>query len=298
MLSSGDTVTLSDGRRLGYGAAGPEDGRPVFYFHGTPGSRLEAEVGESVARERGLRIFVLERPGFGLSDRRPGRRVVDWVDDVREFADALGIERFAVYGYSGGGPHALACAARLRERVTAVACVSGVGVPRTPGSFDGMGPNERLLHRLVRLWPPLVGAAYRLARRNAERNPDRFFRDFEKDCSPSDKALLADQATRESLRETVMEALRRDVGGAVDDWVALERRPWGFSPGEVRVPASLVFGDDDRMVPVAQGRDLARRIPHAKVVEVPGEGHLLILTRLAEVVEMLEPRRSETPAVN
>lgn len=295
----GQTVTLQDGRRVGFAVAGPDDGRPVFFFHGTPGSRLDLDVADAraLAHERGIRLFVIERPGYGLSDRSPTRRAVDWADDVRQVADALGVERFAVYGYSGGGPHALACAARLGDRVTAVSLVSGVGVPGAPGEFDGMGRNERLQHRLVGISPRLLGAVYWFVRRNARRDPDRFFREFEKDCSESDRAAIVDPAVREALLATVLEALRPGPGGAVDDWVVLGRRPWGFRPEEVRVPCVLIFGDDDRVVPVTQGRDLARRIPHARAVEVPGEGHLLILARLPQILEALD-EAAERPAAS
>jgi len=282
-----NTIELRDGRRLGYASGGPPDGKVVFFFTGTPGSRFDLHVGGlgDAAAERGLRIVVLERPGYGLSDRAPGRRVVDWADDVAQTADALRVERFAICGYSGGGPHALACAARLGDRVLAAATVSGAGVP---GSLDGMGPNERLLHRLVRLSPRLVDLVFRHVRSGARHNPDRFFRDFEKDCSESDRAVLSDPATREAVRATVLEALRPGPGGAVDDWVVLERRPWGFRPEEITVPTVLVFGDADRVVPPSCGRDLARRIPHAQVLEFPGEGHLLILRRGAEILDALE----------
>ena len=297
MASEGKTIKLDDGRSLGYGATGPEDGRPVFFCHGTPGSRLDIHVGdtEALVAERGIRLYVLERPGYGLSDPNPARRVVDWGDDVRQVADALGVEQFSVYGYSGGGPHALACAARLGDRVSSVATVSGVGVSGIPGEFNGMGPNERLLHRLVRISPRVVDVVYRVVRRNARRNPDRFFRDFEKDCSESDREVLADSRTREAFLATVIEALRTGVQGAVEDWVVLDQRPWGFDPEEITVPTVLVYGDADRMVPVTQGRDLARRIPHAKTIEVPGEGHLLIVKRMAEILDALEvaPRAGE-----
>lgn len=289
MASEGQTIKLKDGREIGYATAGPREGRPVFFCHGTPGSRLDLQVGETetLVSERGIRVFALERPGYGLSTPNPGRRVVDWADDVRQVADALGIESFSVYGYSAGGPHALACAARLGDRVTSVGTVSGVGVSGIPGEFAGMGPNERLLHRLVRISPRFVSGAYRLARSNARRSPDRFFRDFEKDCSESDRALLADPRAREAFLATVREALRPGVRGAVDDWVALDRRPWGFDPEEISVPTVLVYGDADRMVPVTQGRDLARRIPQARTIEVAGEGHLLIVKRMAEILDAL-----------
>jgi pimeloyl-ACP methyl ester carboxylesterase len=123
MAVGSESVELNDGRRIGYAVYGATDGRPVMFFSGTPGSRLDARVGGAgaVADQRGVRLVVVERPGYGLSDRKPGRRVVDWPDDVRQVADRLGLERFSAYGYSGGGPHALACAARLGDRVTAVA---------------------------------------------------------------------------------------------------------------------------------------------------------------------------------
>jgi pimeloyl-ACP methyl ester carboxylesterase len=265
-----------------------------MFFTGTPGSRLDGGVrdAEIVARERGVRVIVVERPGYGLSDRKSGRRVVDWADDVRQVADRLELDRFAAYGYSGGGPQGLACGGEIPDRVTAVAAVSGNGVPGIPGAFDGMGPNERLLHRLTRISPWLVAAVYRLARRNAQRNPDRFFRDFEKDCSDSDRALLDDASIREAFLATVLEAFRSGVGGAVDDWVAVGRLPWGFRPEDVRAPTALVFGDADRIVPAAHGRDLARRIPDAQVREFRGEGHLLIIARLGEILDAVDTAAS------
>jgi pimeloyl-ACP methyl ester carboxylesterase len=298
MDAADETVRLDDSRRIGYAIYGARDGRPVMFFTGTPGSRLDGRVGDAdaVARERGVRVIVVERPGYGLSDRKRGRQVVDWADDVRQVADRLEIDRFAAYGYSGGGPHALACAARIPDRVTVVAAVSGSGVPGIPGALDGMGPNEKLLHRLTRVSPWFVDAVYRLVSRNAARNPDRFFRDFEKDCSESDRALLQDASIREALRATVREAFRSGVGGAVDDWVAVGRRPWGFRPEDIRVPTVLVFGDADRIVPVAHGRDLARRIPDARVHEIPGEGHLLIIARLGEILDSLDAAAGTSPA--
>jgi pimeloyl-ACP methyl ester carboxylesterase len=246
MTADGETFPLPDGRRIGFRAMGPEGGRPVLYFHGCPGSRLDGwgiPGAEAAMQERGVRVFALERPGFGLSDPRRARRVVDWVDDVRAFADRMGLDRFAVYGVSAGGRYALACAARLGARVFAVASVSGVGVASIPGYYDGMGPNERTVIRLTRLWPRLIGPVYGLVVRNARRNPDRFFHDFAKDCSPSDRALLARPDVREMLRATVLEAVRSGTSGAVEDYAAVVKRPWGFAPEDVQVPAFLIFGD-------------------------------------------------------
>src|SRR5579862_7273981 len=119
-------VTAVDGRRLMVATWGDPDGFPVFHLHGTPGSRLGRHYDESVYVDAGARVITYDRPGYGGSDRKRGRRVVDCVPDIASIADALGAGQFAVVGGSGGGPHSLAVAARLAERVTRACCMVGV----------------------------------------------------------------------------------------------------------------------------------------------------------------------------
>jgi pimeloyl-ACP methyl ester carboxylesterase len=121
------TLLLGDGRKLGYAQYGRPDGEPLFYFHGHPGSRLEARFAHRAAAEAGLRVVALDRPGYGLSDFQPGRVITGWPADVAEAADLLRIGKFSVAGASGGGPYALACAWRLPGRVIRAAVISGVG---------------------------------------------------------------------------------------------------------------------------------------------------------------------------
>src|SRR5690242_10978716 len=119
-------TVLPDGRDLGWMELGTSSGSPVFAFHGTPGSRLQFEIDDAPIRAAGLRLICPDRPGYGLSTFQPGRRLTDWPADVAYLADHLDIDRFAVLGTSGGGPHAAVCAALLGNRVTAAAIVSGV----------------------------------------------------------------------------------------------------------------------------------------------------------------------------
>ena len=119
-------VRLADGRALAYAEWGAPDGFPVFGFHGSPGSR-RTHLGEEAPRSADVRLILPDRPGFGLSDPQPGRALLDWPRDVAALADHLGVDRFAVYGFSGGGPYALACAWAMPERVTAAAVVGGEG---------------------------------------------------------------------------------------------------------------------------------------------------------------------------
>ncbi len=148
-------ITLSDGRMLSYDEYGPADGAPLFYFHGTPSSRLEWRLfgGEPLATRLRLRVIAMDRPGMGLSTFQRGRRPSDWPADVAALADALGIERFAVLGFSGGGPYAAACAVALPTRLTSVAIVSGAAPFLAPGCAEGVNPTSRQFFDLCRTKP-------------------------------------------------------------------------------------------------------------------------------------------------
>ena len=126
--SAGKTIQLSDGRTLAYLDSGDPEGYPVFYFHGSPGSRLEGLMYDELNQQLGIRMIVLDRPGYGLSDFQEDRTYLDWADDVSEVADHLGIDRFAVLGWSSGGPHAAAVAHEIPERLTVAAIVQTYGI--------------------------------------------------------------------------------------------------------------------------------------------------------------------------
>ena len=133
------TIKLKDGRLLGYAEYGAPEGKPVFYFHGFPGSRLDWLLCDaSAAAELNIRIIAIDRPGMGLSDFKRGREILDWPDDVVELADVLQVDRFAVLGISGGGPYACACAFKISERLTTTAIVCGMGPSEAPGAKEGI----------------------------------------------------------------------------------------------------------------------------------------------------------------
>lgn len=125
--STEQVIRLADGRKLGYAEYGDPAGKPLMYFHGLPGSRLEAKLTEPTASRVKARVIGVDRPGYGLSDFKPQRALADWPNDVSELANALGLDRFAVLGVSGGGPYALACARKIPARLSAVGVVGGLG---------------------------------------------------------------------------------------------------------------------------------------------------------------------------
>ena len=147
------TLRLDDGRTLSYAVYGDPDGRPVFAFHGWPGSRLDAEFLAQTAVEMGIRVIAPDRPGYGGSTFQPARSLSDWPADVVALADSLALDRFGVIGICGGGPYAFACAKALPNRLTAAGIVCGLGPLDLPGCTVGMNRNNRLLFTLARRAP-------------------------------------------------------------------------------------------------------------------------------------------------
>ena len=268
-------VNTTDGRALAFEEYGDPEGTPVFMLHGTPGCRLSGRhPDESRVVDAGLRLITYDRPGYGQSDRHKGRQVIGCVADVAAIADELGVERFAVTGGSGGGPHALAVAARLPGRVTRVGCDVGVA-PYDAPDFDwlaGMDPANVKEFKWAlagedTLLPELEAQASE-AIAKVEADPTSLLNQFE--LSPADRAILEDPRIQNTLRAATKEAFVNGVWGWVDDDLAFTE-PWGFDVAEVEVPVEIRYGATDVLVPAAHGAWLAAHIPHAAVT-VDGEG--------------------------
>jgi len=272
-------VTVDDGRTLAAAQWGDPDWLPVFSLHGTPGSRFGRHPDEAAVRDLGIRLVTYDRPGYGASTRHRGRRVVDCVPDVAAIADALGIERFAVTGGSGGGPHALAVAARLPQRVLRARCVVGVA----PFAAEGLGFYARMDPENVKefglaeqgeavLQPELERMAADSLERIA-RDPSKVLSD-DWELDEADRAVLADPRMHTVMGEMVREAFRNGVWGWVDDDLAF-LQSWGFDVSEIRVPVEVRYGAKDVLVPAAHGEWLARHVPNAEVTVVDEAGHLV-----------------------
>jgi pimeloyl-ACP methyl ester carboxylesterase len=280
-------VTLADGRRLAYLELGDSAGPPVFYFHGLPGSRLEALFAHPAAAALGVRLIAVDRPGIGRSDPSPGRALLDWPADVAALADVLDLDRFSILGVSGGGPYAAACAWKLPERLRAVAIVAGVGPLDTAAALRAMSPVVRPFFILARRAPallPIVGAplaglirawpAWALALIRTR-------------SSPPDRAVLSAPEAATILGRGLAEAFRQGATGTIRE-LRLLVRPWGFEPAEIRVPVRLWHGEADRTVPAAMGHRLAATIPGCRARFLPDEGHFsLPVLRLREILEDL-----------
>jgi pimeloyl-ACP methyl ester carboxylesterase len=287
-----DQVTQArDGRSLAFAEWGDPNGFPVFSLGGTPNSRFARHHDENDYVKAVARVITYDRPGYGGSDRRPGRRVVDCVEDVAEIANTLGLERFAVTGGSGGGPHALAVAARLPDRVTRAACAS------SPAPYDagidwltGMDPlNVREVEWALQGEDVYVPELEREAAEALERvaaDPSKILGD-DWGLSEADRAALARPEVHDVIREDVAEAVRQGVFGWADDMLAI-LEPWGFDVSEIGVPTRVIYGPTDVLVPVQHGEWLARNVPGAEVVVEEELGHMgdpdLVLERVGWLV--------------
>ena len=291
--SAGETMQLSDGRTLAYLDVGDPDGRPVLYFHGAPGSRIEGLLFDELSQELGVRMIAVDRPGYGLSDFQEDRTYLDWPDDVSELADHLGIDRFAVLGWSSGGPYAAATAHEIPKRLTVAAIVSGEApyarddlpqIALTEGTFAGSGMNRAFIWSASNgQW--LMRALFRMMR-------IMIFRDPVGAAENSGDATMSAKDMRYFARSefiaAFVEAFRQDARGATHDFT-IERLDWPFDLEDIDSPTVLVFhGEEDGGVHPAIGEYVSGRIPSSGEATIyPGEGHSVVYYRYEEIIQAM-----------
>ncbi|MBK9125522.1 MAG: alpha/beta fold hydrolase [Chloroflexi bacterium] len=263
---------LREGRRLGYAEYGTPNGRPLLFFHATPGSHVQLASLDTHARRVGLRIIVPERPGYGRSDPLPGYALLDVACDAVELAESLGIDRFGTAGVSGGGPYALAVAAQSPDRVTCVGLISSIG-PTTDGE-----PFDRAA----------LETSYRPVAERARRDPEGLVDELIAGAAERDRPALTQ--SRDMIIASFYEAYRQGVIGIVDD-MAAHRRPWGFDLPQIAMPVYLWHGDADPLVPISVAYHLAALLPACAPIYLEDQTHFLpdevflpIFTRLADVM--------------
>lgn len=275
---------LSCGRRVGYAEYGDLKGLPVFALHGTPGSRLMFALSNHAARDRGLRLIAPERPGYGLSDYRHSATLFDHARDIATLAEALGFKQFAIIGVSGGGPYAVAVAAALPRRVTLLALVGPIGPIADHGRQIRMSRGRRLLFgNLVRL-PVALRAIFFGLRNLLHLAPELAYRGLMARVSQSDRAILARDDVKASLRAAMFEGLRPGIEGAVQD-VTLFCAPWGLPLARVCASAVLWQGSDDSIVPPEAAYWLGRTLPNCRLDVIHGAGHYWVFGQFGLVLD-------------
>ena len=271
------SVSTESGREIRVMVSGQPNGVPVLVHHGTPGSTLLYPPWVEDAQRRGIRLISYERPGYGGSTSHPGRSVASAAEDVATIAKQLGLDRLSVWGGSGGGPHALACAALLPELIVAAAAYASPAPYPADGldwfagmaedsieefrtALDGRGPLEQSVEAQA---PGLVNA-----------DPKAFVQAFRSLLSPADAAVMTEDLASfliDHLREGIQD--RRD--GWIDDDIAFVT-PWGFELTQIRIPVLLMHGEQDWFVPFSHGEWLASRIANVDARFSADDGHLTL----------------------
>ena len=278
-------IQLSDGRKLGYDERGPSNGKPLFYFHGSPSSRVESNLflSDEQLQSLDVRLIAVDRPGLGLSDFQPNRRFMDFPKDILALAAYLSIDRFAVLAYSGGGSYGEACALSIPDRLTRVGIVSGIAPFNLPGLTEGI-PADNLryfdLSRekpwLARLMLNMMGALSRFA-------PDRMLANALATLPEPDRATISPPEFQAGFLAMILEALRKGARGAQYD-TFLMITEWDFHPQEIQIPVLLWHGEQDKNAPIAMGRYIANAIPNCEAKFYSNEGHLSLFKKYAEEI--------------
>jgi pimeloyl-ACP methyl ester carboxylesterase len=258
-------VRSADGRQLAVRVSGNPTGHPVVYLHGTPGSRVGPLPLMRVLYELGVRLISFDRPGYGGSDRRPGRRVADVAQDVEAIADQLGLDPFAVVGRSGGGPHALACAALLPGRVTRAGALVSLAPWEAEGLdwFAGMSESNVREFTAARSEPELLTTTLAQVAGRVQADPTSLVPTLGPEMPEADRRVVAD-----------------------DDNLAF-CMPWGFEVSDIHVPVLLWHGENDVFSPAAHTRWLAERIPGAESWVGPDAAQFGALEVLPDVLSWL-----------
>lgn len=274
------TTRTDDGRTLEVATLGDPSGATVVFHHGMPGSAYSFSMLSALATSGEFFLVTTSRAGYGLSERRRGRCVADVVSDTEAALDALGRERYLSVGWSGGGPHALACAALGAPRCAAAWSLAGVAPIDVDFEWtEGMGPENVAEFERARIGGEAHEAAIaEIADAIAHADGDTIIGLFGGLLSGVDKDALASEPARRAFARAIRHGFARGDGGYFDDDHAL-MRPWGFSVDDVAVPVEIWFGDDDLMVPPSHGRWLVANVPGARERYVAGEGHVSLIAQ-------------------
>jgi pimeloyl-ACP methyl ester carboxylesterase len=293
------TVRVDSAHELSVEVTGADDGFPIVLMHGTPGSRTGPKPRSIQLYRMGVRLICYDRPGYGRSTARKGRTVADAATDVRAIVDDLGVKEFAIVGRSGGGPHALACAASdlLAGRVLRAAILVSLA-PADAQDLDWYGDmnsaNVKDFQNAA-VDPETLARVLGQRVRNARRDPGSIVESLQSDLTPYDRKIIEDVAMRKLLEASYTEALRHSARGWIDDVLAL-RSAWEFKLAAVTAPVRVWHGAQDTFSPAAHARWLVSQMPNAKAQVEQNASHFSAMPTLPNMLAWLAGARYEVDA--
>ena len=279
---------LKDGRRLGFAEFGDPQGQPVLFFHDLWGNRKQRHPDDDILHRLGLRLIGVDRPGYGLSTRKPERGIMDVVDDAMLLSKALKLETFAVLGYSAGGPYALALAYRFPQIVRRCAVVSSLPPLDNPRGYAAIAPIFARALQLAQGMEPALRMALRGAfALDSQSDLGKRLRELTLAMPAVDQRYLAENPALHEARRAMWEELRQNGSDILVDEMLTLIQPWNFHLQSIRVPVDIWWGGLDGFVAPLVGRRMAALIPDARLEMIPQAGHLLIFSRWRAILQRL-----------
>jgi pimeloyl-ACP methyl ester carboxylesterase len=268
-------LTLSDGRSLAYDIYGDPQGKPVFYFHGWPASRLSGKQIDKAAKKLGLKIISPDRPGYGYSTYKKGRTLLDWPDDVLELAKFLNLKKFSILGSSGGGPFTLACAYKIPNFLDYVLLNSGLGpIDEYWRSTEKIGIKKNAYLIKWKLLPYFASLLIPFNKYFSKNLISKLLISTSK--QGNDVVQFNDIEFMKIHTETILESFRQGIKGALLD-LFIYSRDWGFSIKDIRKTLYLFHGDEDPQVPLWITQYIYKNVKNSKIEILKNEGHYIIM---------------------
>lgn len=284
MDRTAQTLILRDGRTLGYAVWGALNGKPVFYFTSSEASRYSRHPDETILTDLGVHLFTFDRPGRGLSSPHKSRRLLDWADDIQDFTQQKGIERFALIGHSQGSAHCLACAYKFPEKVSSLTLVSNLAGFNDNTVKAAIPRYLRTQHILSRSAPWLMTLQWNILRWTLKNERgEKILMDGMRSLPPQDQATLSIPGGNETTFQSIREGLRQGGASITEDF-RLVVSDWGFEIKDIQNKVFIWHGEADPMHPVAMSRYLAAHIPNCETQFIPEEGALLLYSRWREIL--------------
>ncbi len=283
--------TLPDGRKLCYQEYGAANGSPVIYCHSILGCRLENFFDQvDIAKQQGLRLIIIDRPGFGGSDYAEGYSFVKWSEDLQALLDHLQLEQVEIVGYATGGVYAACAAATIPERISHLSMVSSGDTLRYDSDYQATAKLYRMHMKLARDYPKLHRLFAGILDKGLQKDPNKLFKVLARDLPPSDLKVLQDPCFRAKFSRYLKEA-KIQGSNAFSNEVRQVMSPWQFEAEQISVPTTLYHGQQDRLIPVELAKRFASRVAQSQLHIYQDQGHYIIYRHWPEILQNIAKRQ-------
>ena len=278
------TIDLPDGRTLAYAEFGDLDGEPVITFHPTTGSKLQCHPNNELTRAFGVRLILIDRPGFGLSSKHAERSFLSFADDVEQLANHLNLKRFSLLGYCGGGPYSMACAYKLGSRIKHLTVVSGVTPYKDIDLLHGASTVNRMLVKIATVLPESVFNLASIVAMKMVKEPESYLDELQGALCDTDKAALNEPEFMDNFTAALADSLKQGPKELAREQV-LFASDWGFDVSDIQASVDLWYGDQDKHVPVELANRLSTDISSAQFHKIKDYGHFMIYHKWKDILE-------------